>query len=72
MSDHPALFGDLPDAVPLKLQIACVEREIEKRKSVYPRLVDRGTMTPGKMSAELAGMRAVLKTLQELAQREGR
>lgn len=48
-------------------QIACIERELRQRARVYPRLVERGTMTPNKARQETAAMESVLATLQEVA-----
>lgn len=47
-------------------QIKCVEREIGQRKRVYPRLVQRETMTERKAQYEIACMEAVLRTLNSL------
>ncbi|HRE42763.1 MAG TPA: hypothetical protein PKY87_02205 [Terricaulis sp.] len=60
------LFDSLPAHVAIPEQIACVKREIAMRERCYPRWISKGTMTPGKADAELAGMRAVLKTLEGL------
>lgn len=56
--------------VPLEGQIACVERELRKRLEVYPRLVAKGSLTREKSTQELAAMRAVLDTLQQVVQRD--
>lgn len=52
--------------IDLKEQIACVQREIAQRLSVYPRLVSKGKMTALRAKVETDRMRAVLKTLQDL------
>lgn len=52
--------------VHLPEQIACVEREIAVRKSVYPRMVAFKRMSEAKASREIAAMEAVLKTLQNV------
>lgn len=44
-------------------QLRCVEREINKRQSVYPWLVARGKMTKGTQDKEIATMQAVYHTL---------
>lgn len=44
-------------------QLRCVEREINKRQSVYPWLVARGKMTNGTKDKEIATMQAVYHTL---------
>ena len=53
--------------VTLSAQLECVRREIKMRERVYPRLVSSGRMTSAKAREELETMRAVEKTLDELA-----
>ncbi|WP_291295346.1 hypothetical protein [Elioraea sp.] len=50
--------------VPIAEQIACVTREIEMRRRVYPRWVQDGRMKPTKAQAEIEAMEAVLATLK--------
>lgn len=58
--------------IPLEIQVACVEREIGFRQRVYPRWVQQGKMTQGKMDEELERMFAVRESLLELKRlREG-
>ena len=59
-----ALFNDLP--VPLAVQIAAVEREIDMRSRVYPRWVSERRLTQTKADYEMAAMRAVLTTLKDV------
>lgn len=59
------LFGDAP--IPIESQVACVQREIRMRESVYPRWVSAGRMKAEKADDEIACMRAVLETLQRVA-----
>jgi len=54
--------------ISIQEQIKCVEREIDMRKKVYPRLVINGKMTEGQKNKEIAAMNAVYNTLI-LAQR---
>ena len=61
----PGADESLPPA--LVDQIRCVKREIAMRESVYPRWVSDKRMTQEKAEAELAAMRAVLKTLEGIA-----
>lgn len=61
-----SLFSALPASVPLPAQIECVKREIAYRERVYPRLIEKGSMSPRKAETELEHMRAVLATLQGL------
>jgi hypothetical protein len=48
-------------------QIACVEREIHMRERVYPRFIEQRRMTAQTAEREIAGMYAVLATLQRIA-----
>lgn len=61
----PAGKGSRP-MIPIEAQIKCVRREIDKRIEVYPRLTSKGSMTLEKATAEIATMRAVLDTLQQV------
>jgi hypothetical protein len=52
-------------------QIACVKREIGKRRAAYPRFIaspkhHHNHMTQAKADREIATMEAVLQTLEEL------
>ena len=44
-------------------QIKCIEREIEMRKRVYPRLIINGKMTQGQADRELNLMKHIYQTL---------
>jgi hypothetical protein len=55
-------FG--PRVMPIDEQIACVKREIEMRRRVYPRWVQEGKMKQAKADAEIEAMEAVLATLR--------
>jgi hypothetical protein len=50
--------------IPLSEQIACVQREIAMRERLYPRWVTDGKKAAHWADKELAGMRAVLATLE--------
>lgn len=50
--------------VTLPAQIACVEREIRMRQSVYPRWLAAKKMSEAKAEAEIAAMQAVLASMQ--------
>lgn len=52
--------------ITLKEQIACVCRELEMRRVVYPKLVAEGKMTQRASDMEFARMNAVLATLESL------
>ena len=58
------MFSDEP--VPLEAQIACVEREIGFRLSVYERRVAANKMSLALAQREIRAMKAVKKTLEEL------
>lgn len=53
--------------VPIDAQIACVKREIGMRERVYPRWVAAKKMPQKKADDEIAAMRAVLVTLEQVA-----
>jgi hypothetical protein len=53
--------------VPLAVQIACVQREIDMRHRVYARRVDENRMSAKKAEEEILTMGAVLESLKELA-----
>jgi len=50
----------------LETQIACVEREIKMRVSVYPKLIVSHRMRPETAKNEIACMEAVRDTLRSL------
>lgn len=61
------------ERVTLQDQIAEVRREIEMRKRVYIRQVDKGKLTAGEAERRTVAMVGVLLTLEELRemQRDG-
>jgi hypothetical protein len=54
-----------------RVMIAEVQREIRKRREVYPRLVNKGRMRHGEMEELIAIMESVESTLTELQQQQG-
>lgn len=56
--------------IPITDQVACVKRELAKRRHVYPRLVAAGKMQQAEADRETSRMRAVLATLEEVASKE--
>lgn len=66
MNDHT----DTAAPISLDVQVACIRREIGMRERVYPRWVATEKMKPQKADDEIAAMRAVLATLQELKAKE--
>lgn len=56
----------LEEQFPLKNQLVEVEREIQMRERVYPRLVARGKLTRDEARYQADTMRAVAQTLRWL------
>ena len=52
-------------------QIRCVKREIALRERAYPRWIRRGDLDRETAALELTRMRAVLKTLTDIANNPG-
>ena len=50
--------------VPLDDQIACVERELQMRRTVYGNRVSKNKMSVAQMNKEVGAMEAVLETLR--------
>lgn len=55
-----------PAEITLGMQIESVKREIMMRERVYPKLVGGGKMKQRTADIEMAAMRAVLSTLENL------
>ena len=47
-------------------QIKCVKREYQRRKRLFPKLVEDGKMSRDRSQAEIARMQAVMETLSQL------
>lgn len=47
--------------------LACVEREINLRKRVYPRWIDAGKLTQTKADREIALMEGTARVLHEIS-----
>ena len=56
--------------VPLEAQIAAAERELKYRIKLYPRWVASGKLDHKESAHELAAMRAIVQTLQQVARGE--
>jgi hypothetical protein len=56
--------------VPLDAQIKCAVRELGFRTRVYPRWIQQKKMTAQISAHELACMRAIIDTLQQVARGE--
>lgn len=50
--------------------LACMERELAKRKIVYPQLVASGRMRKSEMDMELRAAEAILEHFRELSEAE--
>ncbi len=53
--------------VPIDAQIKSAERELKFRLRVYPRWVHQNKMSQDTSNRELAAMRAIIDTLQQVA-----
>lgn len=53
-------------AIPILIQIECVERELQRRARVYPKAVESGKCDKVECDREIARMAAVLETLRYL------
>lgn len=51
-------------------KLACAERELKMRNSVYERWVDAGKMSAGKAAHEIACMEAIVADYRALAEKE--
>lgn len=54
--------GTLP--IPLSDQIDEIQRELDQRARVYPRMIQDGRLKPERADIQIARMRAVLGTLK--------
>ena len=54
--------------VTLSEQMKCVKREIEKRKSFYPRWVSEGKMTQNEADYQIEAMEYVYNTLHAVSE----
>jgi hypothetical protein len=55
------------DPTTIDAQLAAVQREIEMREQVYPRRVADGKMNKHHAEWQMQAMRAVLRTLKDVA-----
>jgi len=56
--------------VPIERQIAAAERELKYRLRVYPRWRAAGKISDQEAANQLAAMRAIVQTLQQVARGE--
>ena len=50
----------------IEQQIACVKREIKRRKKIFPYLIESGKLTEDEATAELSLMHDIYETLTQL------
>ncbi len=62
----PRVRAEVTGEAALDEEIACVRRELGKRRSVYPRLVAEKRMTPEAMARQIAMMERIQKRLEGL------
>jgi hypothetical protein len=60
----------MPDAVPLRLQLACAKKELARRVRVYPGMIASDTLLTSTATRELAAMTAIVRTLGALVDAE--
>ena len=51
-------------------QIACLDREVRMRRSVYPRFVANGKMSQAKADREIATMECAISTLLKVKEEQ--
>lgn len=61
----------MPDAIPLREQLACAKRELARRVRVYPGMIAQDTLLVSTANRELAAMTAIVRTLARLAAADG-
>ena len=59
----------MPD-ISLERQLRCARREVSQRHRVYPRMIERRTMTQAQADDELVTMQAIVQTLEQLVAEE--
>lgn len=53
--------------VTLEQQIACVARELKRRRKIYPTWIEKKKVNENAANQEIAAMEAILNTLTDLA-----
>ncbi len=51
-------------------KLACAEREVRYRRTVYPRRIEAGSMTPALANKQIALMEAIAADYRVLAEKE--
>jgi hypothetical protein len=60
----------MTDIITAADKLACAERELKMRKSVYPRWVENGKLSAGKAAHEIAAMEAIVADYEAAAEKE--
>ena len=60
----------MTDTITAADKLACAERELKMRKSVYPRWIENGKLSLGKATHEIAAMEAIVSDYQDAAAKE--
>lgn len=61
-----------PATISIEDQLACARRELAMRERVYKRGIESGKLDSAICERELAGMQAIVITLQRIANTEGK
>lgn len=69
MGEQQPMFDDRPPDI--KQQIAELEREIVQRKGVYPRLIEKGTLTPETSAYRIRCLEETIAVLKQLGRLDG-
>jgi hypothetical protein len=59
----------MTETVPISIddQVEAARREVRQRERVYPRFIANGKMTQAAADREVARMKAIVKTLEDVA-----
>lgn len=60
----------MTDIITAADKLACAERELKMRKSVYPRWVENGKLSAGKAAHEIAAMEAIVADYEAAAEKD--
>jgi hypothetical protein len=63
---HRDLWLRARQAMTIQQQVKCAERELGKRRALYPRMIEQRKLTQAKADEEIAGMAAIVATLTRL------
>lgn len=60
----------MTDIITTADKLACAERELKMRQSVYPRWIDAGKMSAGKATHEIEAMKAIVEDYRAATEKE--